>query len=310
MQILPGSAGITDPIGPHAVAIGIFDGVHLGHQQLMRTAVEQARQNNIRSLTYSFHPHPAQILRPDLAPKLLEPIDLRLQRIAAMGIDVALVEPFSREFAKTSPEDFVQRVLVQKLQARHVVVGEGFTFGRRQAGTVELLQQLGKVHGFEVHAIAPVRVDGIHVSSTKIREFVSEGKMDGAQLLLGHPYELVGSVVRGDGRGAKLGFPTANLEPQNEQLPGTGVYAAIASGPFQDHPAAVNVGYTPTFGGSALKIEAHLLDYRGGQLYGQTLHLAFIKKLRDEQKFQGVEQLTEQIQRDVAEARQVLSALD
>jgi len=302
MRILGGSRELAGQ-GPFALAIGIFDAVHLGHQALLREAVRLANRDDIESLAYSFNPHPAKVLAPSLAPRLLETVETRIERLASMGIDTALIEPFDRTFASQEPEAFVRDILVGVLGARHVVVGMGFTFGRSQRGTVALLRALGAELGFVTHAIEPVKVDGILVSSTKVREFVASGRMQGAAMLLGRPYELEGAVVRGDGRGGTLGFPTANIDPINELLPGVGVYAARVSGTFPARDAVVNVGYAPTFGGGRLKVEAHILDGDPGPLYGATLVVQFIEKLRDETRFDSGDALKAQIGADIAAAR-------
>jgi len=306
MRILKGSARLAD-MGPYAVAIGIFDGVHLGHEKLLLAAKRLAAESSdVESLAYTFHPHPAQVLASDLAPRMLETVETRLERIGALGVSTALVERFDREFATVSPEQFVRDILVGKLRVAHIIVGADFTFGHKQAGNVALMQALAAELGFVVHPIPAVKVDGLTVSSSKIRELVSAGKVSGAASLLGRPYAMRGRVVRGDGRGASIGFPTANVRAENEQLPGLGVYAGRVSAHFTPRPAVINVGYTPTFGATGLKIEAHILDYTGPHLYGSVLSVELIDKLRDEQRFEGVEALTEQIGRDIKAARRIL----
>lgn len=309
MRILKGSARL-ESTGPFAVAIGIFDGVHLGHEKLLLEAKRLAvvSQGGVESLAYTFHPHPALVLAPDLAPRMLETVETRLERIAALGLSTTLVERFDHELAAASPEQFVRDILVDKLRVAHVIVGEDFTFGQEQAGNVTSLTRLADELGFTVHSIPPVKVGGLIVSSSKIRELVSAGKVGGAALLLGRPFALKGQVVRGDGRGASIGFPTANLRPENEQLPGLGVYVGRVSAHSlsTQRPAVINVGYTPTFGATGLKIEAHILDYTGPHLYGRALSVELIDKLRDEQRFDSVEALTEQIRRDIEAARRIL----
>jgi riboflavin kinase / FMN adenylyltransferase len=290
-----------------AVAIGIFDGVHRGHRVLLTKARELAARDKIESVVYTFTPHPAQVLVPAKAPPLIEPIEIRLERFAGMGIDVALVERFTAAFAATSPATFVDDILLRRLRARHVVVGAGFTFGAGGKGTTEELDRRLAAHGAALHTVDPVLVEGERVSSTRIRELVRQGQVLRAADLLGRPYTLTGLVVRGRRRGHAIGFGTANLSPENELLPAHGVYAAVATGPIGTFQAVVNIGMTPTFGSDALKIEAHLLDFDGHTLYGTTLAVDFIDRLREERKFDGVDALKAQIGRDIVAARAILA---
>lgn len=311
MRIFAGYRDIGSKDDKAAVGIGIFDGVHRGHQALLKKVVELARADRLSALAYTFHPHPAQVLNPALAPKLIEPVQSRLRRFEALGIEEAVVEPFDRKFASMQADTFVVEVLVKTLHVRHVVVGAGFTFGTKQQGNVALLEHLGQEHGFKVHAIPHVRMAGIEVSSTKVREFITGGQMSGATLLLGRPFVLIGTVVEGARRGATLGFPTANLQAQNEAVPAKGVYAAVAHGAFGTRNAVVNVGYTPTFAGNTnIKIEAHLLDYSGPSFYHTVLSLELLDRLRDEQRFDGPDALRAQIARDIAQAQVIFAGQD
>ncbi len=305
MRILAGSRSIREPIGPFAVGLGIFDGVHIGHQQLLGCVCELAASDTIDSLAYTFNPHPAAVLVPERAPRLLEPIENRLEGFAALGLVATLVERFDPELASTTAERFIDEVLIGKLQARHVVVGQGFTFGAGGRGTTALLASRSE---FTTHVIPPVTRDGEVVSSTRIRELITGGRVAEAAPLLGRPFTLFGLVMRGLMRGQKLGFPTANLATHNEIEPARGVYAGRASGRFGTFPAVVNIGYTPTFGGSEqLKVEAHLLDFEFTPLYGHHVALELVGKLRDEQRFPGAAALVEQIGRDIAGAREILA---
>jgi len=307
MRILAGTPPVEGSLGPAAVALGIFDGVHLGHQALLRGIVAVGTAQNLVSLVYTFHPHPAHLLAPDRAPPLIEPVELRLGRMAELDIGAVLVETFDAEFAAIDAETFVTDLLVRRLAAKHVVVGEDFRFGNKAVGDVGLLSRFSKTHGFSIQVMPPVLVDGATASSTRIRKLVLEGDVAAAARLLGRPFTLLGSVGRGAGRGMKIGVPTANLRPQNELIPATGVYAGRAVGPFPDLPCVVNIGVNPTFGGGELKIEAHLLDYSGPAFYGASLELCLIERLRGEQRFAGVDALKEQIQLDIDRARALLS---
>jgi riboflavin kinase/FMN adenylyltransferase len=309
MRIYAGYKDLGEFEGATAVGIGIFDGVHRGHQALLRRTVELGQGLAGGSVAYTFHPHPAAVLNPTLAPQLIEPVQQRLRRFEGLGLDAAVIEPFDRNFASMAAVSFVRDVLVGFLKARHIIVGAGFTFGSRQQGNVALLRQLGQELGFEVHPVAHVRVGGIEASSTKVREFVHTGQLSGATLLLGRPFCLVGQVIEGAHRGTGLGFPTANLRAANEITPARGVYAAIAQGPFGKQPAVTNIGYTPTFGSNVdLKIEAYLIDYRGPSFYGANITLELTDRLRDEQRFETVDALKAQIAADVAQARQLYLA--
>jgi riboflavin kinase/FMN adenylyltransferase len=290
-----------------AVGIGIFDGLHLGHRALLGRVLELARAEGLESVAYTFDPHPARLFSPATAPKLIERVECRLERLSALGIDVAVVEPFNRTFASMEAETFIRHVLVGKLGAKHVVVGRDFTFGRDRRGDAAMLQAFGRLLDFRVHPMPLVELDGQAVTSSAVRTAVTRGDMPLAGKLLGRPFCLCGLVMRGAQRGSQLGFPTANVGTHNELIPATGVYACRCKGPFGTALAVVNLGFSPTFDVQELRIEAHLLDFPDKPLYGAVLELDFIAKLRDEVRFDGVEALTEQIARDVTQARAVLT---
>ncbi len=308
MRLFVNSRNLTRPVGPFAVGIGIFDGVHRGHQALLTRVVELARADELGSLVFTFDPHPAKVLAPTRAPQLLEPLESRVERFAALGLGAVLVERFDRELADTPAAEFVAQTVVGKLQARHVVVGAGFTFGAGGSGTTASLTELGATHGFSTHVVPPVVADGQVISSTRIRALVRDGEVAAAAELLGRPFTLVGLVMRGAMRGQKLGFPTANLAAANELWPARGVYAGIATGVFGEYGAVINVGVAPTFGVDALKIEAHLLDFPFAPLYGQQMSVQLCARLRDEQRFPDVEALCTQIGLDRDRARALLAA--
>ena len=307
MRVVVGSASLM-PTGPTAVAIGIFDGVHKGHQALLNKAVELAKADGITACAYTFDPHPAALFTPQKAPLLIEPLDKRLERFAGLGIAVAIVEKFDPAFAGKTPEAFIDEVVLGDLRARHIIVGEDFRFGKGQAGDVKTLRTAAS-RGFDLHAIGAVRMDdGTRIASTAVRAFVGDGEMDKADAALGRPYQLIGTVERGAGRGAGIGFATANIQPSNMLLPARGVYACYAHGPFGTLPAVTNVGFTPAFGADALKIEAHLLGYGGEALYGAGIELDFIARLRGEKKFDSVDALKAQIAADIDAAKNLLAA--
>ena len=277
---------------PRRLAIGSFDGVHVGHRRVIEGA----------DTVLTFEPHPLQVIRPEAAPKLLMPFEIKRDVIDGLGVAELVVIPFDREFSRIAPEDFIRRVIIERLGADHVSVGENFRFGARAQGTPEMLASREE---FETRIVPLVEVDGETVSSTRIRALVAAGEVDAAMRCLGAPFLLEGEVVRGDERGRELGFPTANLVPADDLVsPGHGVYAAFANG----HPAAVNVGIRPTFDtGRGLLVEAYLIDF-DGDLYGRRLRIAFIARLRGERRFPSAEELVEQMHRDVEEAREVCAS--
>ena len=279
-------------VAPHAdrprhVAIGTFDGVHLGHRAVIGDA----------DTVLTFDPHPLAVINPDAMPKLLMPFDIKRDVIAGLGVEELVVIPFDRSFQELSAERFVEEVLVGRLGAEQVRVGENFRFGKGARGTPEFLSGRDE---FETAVVPMVDVEGETVSSTQIRALVAAGDAARAGRFLGAPFMLEGEVVRGDGRGRELGMPTANIVPDPRfVVPGHGVYAAWAHG----HPAAVNVGVRPTFdSGRGLLVESYLLDF-DGDLYGQTLRVAFVERMRGERRFDSVDALVEQMRQDVQEVR-------
>ena len=287
-----------------SVAIGMFDGVHLGHQQLIRQAVADAEQHEGTAVVVTFDRHPNNIIAPDRVPPLIYSPSQKLRAIAAAGADATVIIPFTPDFSRQPADAFV-RSLARQFEPMHsICVGSSFTFGHRRSGNVELLRQLGLELHFAVHGIAAVSLDHDVVSSTRIREAVRAGNFNAASQMLGREYALSGVVVRGDELGAKLGFPTANLDAAGLLVPPHGVYAAHAYIDGGRHRAVVNIGMRPTLRRAAaeLRVEAHLLDFTG-ELYGREMELTFVEKLRDEQKFASLDELRLQIARDIAAAR-------
>lgn len=286
-----------------ALALGNFDGVHLGHQALFAEARRQAPL----AAALTFHPHPGKVLQPELAPRLITPLPRKLELMEGCGLGAVVVQPFTREYARSSPAHF-EASLLDGLGARHLVVGSDFTYGAARGGNVDTLRRAAAARGAQVHVVPPITVDGLLASSSKVREYVLEGRVSAAAMLLGRPFDLEGSVVAGQSRGRTLGFPTANVHTANELLPATGVYAVrvCLAGEHSWRPAVANLGVKPTFGGGALCVEVHLLDFQG-DLYGRELRVQFLERLRAEQRFGSVAELVEQIRRDVEAARAVLA---
>jgi riboflavin kinase/FMN adenylyltransferase len=287
------------------VALGTFDGVHLGHRAILGAAVAHARAAGSPALACTFEPHPLEILQAGRAPQPITTLDERLDLIAACGVDGTVVLDFTPELAAVEPEAFVTDVLVERLLARRVVVGFNHRFGRGARGDAGLLRGLGARLGFHVDVVEPLTVDGVPVSSTAIRAALGRGDLAAAARMLGRPYTLPGKVVAGAGRGRTLGFPTANVAPDRPALIAPGVYACTAEIAGQSRPAVVNVGVRPTFGEDTLAVEAYLLDF-SGDLYGQTIRLTFVSRVREERRFAGVDALQAQIAADVEAARRSL----
>jgi riboflavin kinase/FMN adenylyltransferase len=295
------------------VAIGVFDGIHLGHRAILDRALARARARCGRCVVMSFDPHPDVVLaRGEFhSPPPLTPLGEKRARLAALGVDGFEVLPFTRELASLEPETFVDRHLVQPHAPFALVVGEGFALGRGRAGTVGRLHTIGAAHGFEVDAVPLVMVDGSPVSSTRIRVLLAEGRVAEAARLLGRRYGLTGAVVTGDGRGRRLGYPTANLRLHEErQLPADGIYAVLAAVPGEGggRPAAMSIGMRPTFDGQVRTLEVHLLDW-SGDLAGRELEVEFVAWLRPELRFESAEALVKAMDRDVAETRRRLAGV-
>ena len=305
MQIVRGLPSVAPERRPSAVALGVFDGVHLGHRAILGAAVAHARAAGAPALACTFEPNPLEVLLPERAPLPITTLDERLELIGACGVDGTVVLPFTRELAAVEPEAFVKDVLVERLAARQVVVGFNHRFGRAARGDAALLRELGTRLGFTVDVIAPLTVDGAPVSSTAIRAALGRGDLDAAARMLGRPYTLPGTVVAGAGRGRTLGFPTANVAPGRPVLVAPGVYACTFEVAGQPRRAVVNVGVRPTFGEATLAVEAYLLDF-SGDLYGQTVRLIFVSRVREERRFPNVDALRAQIADDVETARRRL----
>jgi riboflavin kinase/FMN adenylyltransferase len=309
MQRWRGVEGAPAGWGRAVATIGVFDGVHRGHQQIIGHTVRRARELSMASVVVTFDPHPAEVVRPGSHPAILTDAGRKAELIEALGVDVLCVIPFTVDFSHLSPETFVHDVLVEHLHASAVVVGENFRFGHKAAGDVELLERLGRTFGFTVEgaplvASAPASV----VSSTYIRSSVDAGDVAEAARALGRPHRLEGIVVRGDARGRELGFPTANLlTSAHAAVPADGVYAAwLARRAGTPLMAAVSIGTNPTFAGRERRVEAFVLDF-DADLYGERVALDFVARLREQRRYDGVEPLVEQIRKDVEDTRAALA---
>jgi riboflavin kinase / FMN adenylyltransferase len=289
------------------LTMGKFDGVHLGHRQLIGTAVNRARELGFVSAVLTWEPHPNVVLRPDSPPRLLTSLEEKAELIAALGPDLLVVAPFTAETKATSADAYMAQICAA-MPLRELWVGEGFAMGRGRAGDVPSLMAIGRELGFAVGAVSKVLVGGLPVSASRVRELLADGDVVGAAALLDRPFGLRGLVVEGDKRGRTIGFPTANLQIDADHvLPADGVYACRVLLDGSRLPAVTNVGVRPTFDGLRRTVEAHLLDW-SGDLYGRSLVVEFLHRLRGEQKFNGIEALVAQIRRDADAARELLRA--
>ena len=285
------------------IAIGNFDGIHLGHQRVLAFCIGLAKESGAVATALTFEPPPLKVLRPEAAPPRISTNEQRLEWFGVLGMGAAVVLPFTKELSLLAPEDFVNEILVRQLQVRAVVVGDNFRFGHKQAGNVKFLRELGMQDGFDVIVHEPVVVDGEIVSSTVIRKLIAEGEVTRAARMLGRGFALTGEVVPGTGTGRKFTFPTLNLRPEQELLPARGVYITrtVMEGEPSSHRSVTNVGMRPTFNGTGLTVETHLLDY-SGNFSPKRIEVRFWKKLREEKKFGGPEELKAQIAKDIEKA--------
>lgn len=294
--------------GPSLVTVGVFDGVHRGHQAIITTAVGRAHELGVPAVVVTFHPHPMDVVRPGNEPPMLTTLERRAELIASLGAAACLVLPFTEEMARQSAEEFVAEVLVGRLHAVEVVVGENFRFGHRAAGSVATLHELGAAAGFEAQGV-PLLLEGDPVSSTAIRQAIAAGDAEAATTMLGRPHRVEGVVVTGDKRGRLLGYPTANLDcPPRTAVPADGVYAGYlvrASG--ERLVAAVSVGTNPTFDGVSRRVEAYVLGRHDYDFYGERVAVEVVRRLRPTLRFDGVEPLVAQMALDVAQVRELLT---
>jgi riboflavin kinase/FMN adenylyltransferase len=303
METLRSISELSKLRGPLFLAIGVFDGMHLGHQAVISTSAEHARSVNGTPVVVTFDPHPEKILRPATAPHLLTATEHKIGLIRDLDVAHLLIIAFDKQFAATEPEDFVQQLVKHSKPLREICVGHEWAFGKNRRGNLELLEKLGARFDFGVVGIPPVTVNGEIVSSTTIRRAVEAGDLRKAAVMLGREYTILGTVVRGDNLGKKIGFPTANLSAHNEQFPPNGVYFAQAMLDGVIYPGVVNLGYRPTVSSEKDRVlEIHLFDF-DRDIYGSDLEVRFVRYLRPEKKFESVDMLARQIALDVKQAR-------
>ncbi|MCU0771873.1 MAG: bifunctional riboflavin kinase/FAD synthetase [Verrucomicrobia bacterium] len=304
MLVARSAQALATPGRKVCLAIGFFDGVHLGHQQIIRQAEEDARQHDATSVVVTFDRHPASVVDPDRAPALIQTTEHRLRTLKTLGPDAVLLLPFDTPLREQSGEQFIRQLHQALGGLQSICIGADFHFGYQRSGNVSLLRELGRQLGFQVHGIAGVALEGRTISSTRIREAIRSGELETAGQMLGRSYSISSRVIRGDQLGHQLRFPTANLEVAGLALPPDGVYMAQAEVEGRRHHAVVNIGNRPTITPKAsdTRLEAHLLDF-DGNLYGRELEVIFVERLREERRFASRDELQQQIERDVAEAR-------
>lgn len=304
------SYGLPTPPPLHPVAtIGNFDGQHIGHQALIKAVVDLAQRCNGTAVVITFDPHPAAVLAPEMPLRFLASQEEKFEFFKNLGVQEVVVLAFTPSLAALSPDDFVRQVLVEGLGVRDLFVGSNFVFGKNRRGTIDDLVRMGRQYGFEVHPFAPILLDGEVVSSTRVRHLIQQGNMKDAARCLGRPYRLSGEVVPGEGRGAALGCPTANIRiPADRVIPPDGVYVTTTDVHGQMVPSVSYIGRRPTFDGHERVLEVHLFDSPDSSLYGQRLRVNFLARIRGDQKFDSVEALRAQIERDLDAAKSAHAA--
>ena len=306
MEILRSIPELERLRGPLFLAIGVFDGVHRGHQAVISTSADHAAGSNGTPVVVTFDPHPEKVLRPQAAPHLLSATEHKIALIRALGVEHLLVITFDKQFAATEPEDFVQKLVIHSKPLQEICVGHEWSFGKNRRGNLDLLKKLGAKFNFDVVGIPPVKINGAVVSSTAIRQAIEKGDLAKAAEMLGREYTILGAVTRGDNLGKKIGFPTANLSAHSEQFPPNGVYVAEARIDGELYRGVINLGIRPTVssGKSERVLEIHLFDFNR-DIYGHDVEVRFLKFLRSEKKFQDLDTLVQQIRQDVEQARQL-----
>ena len=309
LQVVPTTCRLDDIVGfdrGAAVTFGVFDGIHIGHQAVISNLLERASQHNLMSVLVGFYPHPLAFLAPERCPLLLTPLSKRVEILQQLGIDEIVMLSFDAQIATMSPKSFVEQVLLEKCRARHVVVGYACQFGKDRAGNAQRLAELSEVYPFDVTIVPPTEINGTPVHSTRIREALAHGDLHCSSQLLGRPYSLLGNVVHGDGRGKEIGFPTANIDTQNQVCPPNGVYAIRAKLEERWLDGVLNIGVCPTFNGTTVRVESHFFDF-DEMIYGKPVEIFLVEKIRSEQKFPNPEMLIRQIQRDITDAAKILA---
>lgn len=306
MLILKDFDSLSDKFRNIILTIGNFDGLHLGHQKILKKVIERSFERNGTSAVLTFEPHPVKFLRPHKGLKIITPFEEKARLISNLGIDLFLCLTFNKELASMEAEDFIRNIVVQRIGATEVIVGHNYRFGREKKGTIDLLRRMGNRYGFRTRVVRDKIISGVIVSSSRIRDLISRGLVYEASALLGRPYTIKGKVIKGKGRGAKLlHIPTANIDTSYELIPAKGVYVVKVSLDDSVYGGVMNIGENPTFGEGALSLEVHILDF-SGDLLGSVIKVNFLNRLRGEKRFPDIETLREAILNDINSARKIL----
>lgn len=308
MRIVRGLKNYSERLPNSVLTLGNFDGVHRGHQAILKKVVDRARELNGTSIVFTFEPHPLKVLAPERSPKMLNTFQGKMKLFAAAGIEIVICANFTRRFADQHPEDFARDVLHKQIGVSEVYVGYDYAFGKSREGSIDSLKKMGKRLGYEVGVVDAVLINNVVVSSSAVRDLISSGDIEEAAGLLGRMYSVEGVVVHGSHRGEALGFPTANLKVVNELIPAHGVYAVLVQIEDQTIKGVASIGIRPTFDAGPVSIEAYLFDFHEG-LYGKEMEVAFVKRLRAEEKFPNADALVRQIRKDVQDAQAALQNL-
>jgi riboflavin kinase/FMN adenylyltransferase len=304
MQIIKGSRNLKgiDLKNP-VITLGNFDGVHLGHQKILKKTIQQAKAISGMSAVYTFNPHPLNVLQPEQEPLKITTFEEKVQIIESIGIDYLICDRFTKRFSEKSPEEFIKTIIWDRIHPREIIVGHDYAFGKNRKGAIELLKKMGEEFHYRIHVVSDITIKNIPVRSTTIRNLIASGKVSLAQKLLGRHYSLSGKIVHGKHR--KIGFPTANLSHIKDLIPKDGVYAIRIATPYGKFDGVINIGFNPTFEVNKLCIEAHIFDFNKN-LFGKEITIFFVKRIRDEKKFKDAKSLAGQIDKDIEFAKKVL----
>jgi riboflavin kinase/FMN adenylyltransferase len=306
MKIIKGSGGLRKDFSSPVITIGNFDGIHLGHQQIFKEIKNKAFELKGDSIVYTFDPHPVNILMPQKQVPLITSFSEKMKLLEASGIDIVICEEFTVEYANLSPRQFVKDILLDKIGVKAIFVGYDYAFGKGREGDINTLRQLGEEFDFQVNTVDVIKLGGVNVSSTKIRDFIQKGEVKEVARFLGRDYSISGKVGKGKSRGKGLGFPTANLKSIIELIPKPGIYVTHVLYRGDPYQGVVNIGFNPTFKDKTLSVEAHILDFNR-DIYDEDIRISFVDRLRDEKAFNGPDELVKQIDKDVKRAREIFS---
>ena len=305
MRIIRGTKNIVDPIPYPVMAIGNFDGVHVGHQTLFCKTAELALAHGGTSIAFTFEPHPLKIIAPGKAPPLLTHFKKKMELIESCGVNMVICADFTRKFADQQPRDFSRNILFEKIAVKEIVVGFDYAFGRGREGTIPYLKKMGEEFGFQVHVVEPFKLKGHTVSSSHVRELIEAGQVESASQFLGRDYSIIGPVISGYKTGQAIGFPTANIDTSKVQIPGTGVYAVRVVYENKSYDAVANIGFNPTFNRDRLSVEVHIFDFNQ-VIYHHEIEVQFMARIRSELTFKSADDLVVQIKQDIDKAKKIL----